>query len=50
MVFGLSRWETSAWATATTAVTHIAVVEQIDGKTDDWMEQSEQNNTKLSLC
>ena len=26
-------------ATATTAMTHIAIVEQIDGKTADWMEQ-----------
>ncbi|HEY5742060.1 MAG TPA: hypothetical protein VIS99_05915, partial [Terrimicrobiaceae bacterium] len=26
-------------ATATTAMTHIAIVEQLDGKTADWMEQ-----------
>ncbi|MEN6559282.1 MAG: cupin domain-containing protein [Acidobacteriota bacterium] len=26
-------------ATATTAMTHIAIVERIDGKTADWMEQ-----------
>ena len=26
-------------ATATTAMTHIAIVEQFDGKTADWMEQ-----------
>src|SRR5690242_21567457 len=26
-------------ATATTAMTHIAVVEKLDGKTADWMEQ-----------
>ncbi len=26
-------------ATATTAMTHIAIVEQVDGKTADWMEK-----------
>jgi quercetin dioxygenase-like cupin family protein len=26
-------------ATATTAMTHIAIVEQLDGKTADWMEK-----------
>nr|WP_223300863.1 hypothetical protein [Oscillatoria nigro-viridis] len=26
-------------ATVTTAMTHIAIVEQLDGKTVDWMEQ-----------
>jgi hypothetical protein len=26
-------------ATATTAMTHIAIVEHLDGKTADWMEQ-----------
>jgi quercetin dioxygenase-like cupin family protein len=26
-------------ATATTAMTHIAIVEQLDGKTVDWMEK-----------
>jgi quercetin dioxygenase-like cupin family protein len=26
-------------ATPTTALTHIAIVEQIDGKTADWMEK-----------
>jgi hypothetical protein len=26
-------------ATAITAMTHIAIVEQLDGKTADWMEQ-----------
>lgn len=26
-------------ATATTAMTHIAIVEQLDGKTADWMEE-----------
>ena len=26
-------------ATATTAMTHIAIQEQLDGKTADWMEQ-----------
>jgi quercetin dioxygenase-like cupin family protein len=26
-------------ATATTAMTHIAIVEQLDGKSADWMEK-----------
>ena len=32
-------------ATATTAMTHIAIQEQSDGKTADWMERSVMNNT-----
>jgi hypothetical protein len=28
-----------ARATATTAMTHTAIVEQLDGKSADWMEQ-----------
>jgi hypothetical protein len=28
-----------AWRSPTTAVTHIALVDRLDGKTADWMEQ-----------
>ena len=40
---GLAMWleVTSDWhgATPTTAMTHIAIQEQLDGKTVDWMEK-----------
>jgi quercetin dioxygenase-like cupin family protein len=32
-------------ATPTTAVTHIAIQEQLDGKVVEWMEKSATNNT-----
>jgi quercetin dioxygenase-like cupin family protein len=33
-------------ATPTTAMTHIAIVERLDGKAVDWMERSPTNNTR----
>jgi len=33
-------------ATATTAMTHIAIVEQLDGKSADWMEQVSEGQYK----
>ena len=33
-----ARGETLAWRRATTAMTHISIVEQVDGKSADWME------------
>jgi len=35
-------------ATATTAMTHIAIVEQLDGKTADWMEQVSDEQYRVS--
>jgi hypothetical protein len=35
----LARREALAWATPTTAMTHIAIQEKKDGKMVDWMEQ-----------
>ena len=36
-------------ATATTAMTHIAIVEQLDGKTADWMEKVSGEQYQASL-
>jgi hypothetical protein len=33
-------------ATPTTAMTHIAIQERLDGKTVDWMEKVRTNNTR----